>query len=138
MSETLPNSNGASAPEVSSSADGSPLPMKWAEYVWPDWVPAEVREQIESFWSEQHGRSPREWEKSCREYYNGHPTLGTRVTCESDAKWWRDSRSSDVPIEGRWVPCWNNIGRLITDNGVVHVRSTNSFVENTEASNAGQ
>lgn len=115
---------------ASAVASGSRLPLRWSEYNWPVWVPYEVRKQIESFWSSEYGRSPREWEQSCREAYNYHPPLGTRVKCESDAEYWRDKRASVEHVAGRWVPCWNNMGRVVTDDGQVHVRSVGAILAN--------
>jgi len=115
-------------------ASGSAIPLTWKEYAWPEWVPIKTREQIESFWSESYGRSPKEWEHSCRAEYNNQPTLGTRVRCQSDADFWHDHRKSTekTEIEGRWVPCWNNIGRVIADDGKTYTRSPMAILQNAQ------
>lgn len=101
------------------------VPLKWADFVWPDWVPVEVRQEIESFWAEEHGRSPREWEHACRGAYNWHPPLGTEVTCESDARY--NHTGDSLPVLGRWVPCWNNMGRVVDKQGKARIRTVGSI-----------
>ena len=132
--KTQPRARKAPKPRTASrrcaESPGSPLPLRWSEYTWPDWVPVDVRKQVESFWTEEWGRSPREWEKSCREAYNYHPPMGTRVSSESDAEYWKARRASTERIVGRWVPCWNNMGRVVSDSGEVHVRSVGALLVN--------
>lgn len=110
--------------------------LRWSKYTFPRWVPEDVREQLRSFWSEEWGRSPAEWYRSTVEDpYNKHPRLGTRVTCEG---MWRSDRHKK--FKGRWVPMWNNIGRLVRANGEVLVMSTGCILShpNTEAREPGQ
>lgn len=97
-------------------------PQHWGNFEWPEWVPVRVRQQIEDFWSERCGRSPHEWHQSTvGDIYHGHPQLGTRVRCESIG--------GGQVFEGRWVPAWNNIGRVVLDDGTYEVSSTVALVE---------
>lgn len=88
----------------------------WAEYVWPDWVPAALRQQIQEFWAESFHRSPDEWERNaqgegsgCRE--RPWPALGDTVEgiC----------RHGEVVVTGRYVHAWNNMGRIVESDGSV-------------------
>ena|SRR5690606_1726239 len=81
----------------------------WSEYVWPEWIPEDVRKQIEEFWCESWGRSPRMWLDDARR--QGAPVLGSRVTLQE--------LGGKTQVEGRYVHCWNNIGRLVLDDGSV-------------------
>jgi hypothetical protein len=98
-------------------------PASWSEVVWPDWVPLNVREQIESFWSASYNRCPADYEKSASSSYNGGlgraeniPFFGDLVTLPG----W----SPGEVVTGRWVHAWNNIGRLVTADGTVRCVST--------------
>ena len=84
----------------------------WAEYDWADWVPQKVRDGIERFWGADQRRSPKDWEASRQQ--NDAPELGRAISC-------RDLRNNWV--EGRYVHAWNNMGRVITADGTVHVVS---------------
>lgn len=98
-------------------------PASWAEVAWPDWVPMEVRAQIESFWAASYHRWPSDYEKSACGPYNGGggrsenmPMFGELVTLPG----WRPGEV----VTGRWVHAWNNIGRVIDADGTVHCLST--------------
>lgn len=87
----------------------SEAPLKWSEWAWPDWVPTEVRKRIEEFWSADQGRSPRDWMRDMHQ--QGAPAFGTVVRL-------RDGFGSEAPwTTGRFVHAWNNIGRLVRDDG---------------------
>ncbi len=75
---------------------------------WPDWVPPKVRQQIADFWSERNHRTLADWERSATE--NNMPRFGQRVRMLSF-----DKRI----VEGRYIHAWNNIGRLVTDDGEI-------------------
>ena len=79
------------------------------EWDWPDWVPDDVREEIEQFWSSSMGRSPDDWRRSAVEH--GMPELGQRVRMQTIV-------GSGI-VEGRFVHAWNNIGRIVMDGGAV-------------------
>lgn len=83
--------------------------LTWDEFAWPDWVPAEVRNQIEQFWGASSGRSPAEWEENARSPYNNAVPLGTR------GAFWVMGGSGIVL--GRYVHAWNNVGRVVLDDG---------------------
>lgn len=99
----------------------APKGQTWAEYKWPDWVPAWVRSHIEAFWAEKWHRSP--WEWSTDNQNQGTPPLGARVTmvvssiCNPDGSTCEAGHSREM--EGRYVHRWNNIGNLILDDGRV-------------------
>lgn len=82
----------------------------WASYAWPEWVPLEVRKQIEEFWSDSSNRGPDEWLRSTNDPYAGQGVaLGTVGTF-----WIIGHRALVV---GRYVHAWNNIGRAVLADG---------------------
>ncbi|MFB7162281.1 DUF5131 family protein [Streptomyces sp. NPDC056242] len=83
-------------------------PATWAEWTWPDWVPAKVRTQVEEFWTEYWGRSPRHWISDMHQ--QGAPPFGARLTMGDGFGHKPDQ------VVGRYVHCWNNIGRLVLDD----------------------
>ena len=83
-------------------------PATWDEWLWPDWVPQETRDEIREFWS-WGGRKPIDYIESAEE--RDSPPLGARLRQ-------RQLFSKGTEISGRWVHCWNNIGRLVGDDGV--------------------
>lgn len=93
---------------------------RWSEYKWPKWVPQNVREQIEDFWSNSIGRDYHRWEESAAAYYNSHPPLGAKV--KVDMKSW--GRSGRRFLIGRWVPSWNNMAYIVLCDGTAEVVST--------------
>ena len=95
----------------------------WSEYTWPDWVPEEVREQIERFHLEEWGRGPGSWMECAKN--NKHPEMGTYHYV---ARW------GDKKIAyGRWVPAWNNIARLVRDDGTYICISTCDILDDPQA-----
>jgi hypothetical protein len=105
------------APESPStfSMDPDAAPTLWSEWSWDallPWVPVEVRRPIESFWAASYNRSPREWLRDAR--IQGTPPIGA----------WCTSDRSDGGHVGRWIHCWNNIGRLVDIFGRTHFAST--------------
>ncbi|MFZ3473138.1 DUF5131 family protein [Streptomyces sp. 4.24] len=86
-------------------------PTSWADWTWPDWVPASVREAVEGFWGADQYRTPRDWMQNMHEQQA--PVFGARVTMD-------DGFGPDPKqVTGRYVHAWNNIGRLIRDDGTV-------------------
>jgi hypothetical protein len=81
---------------------------KWAEYSWPEWIPDTVREGIVDFWCESWNRGPHTWLKDAKS--QGAPVLGSRVNLTDFC---------DKKVEGLYVHCWNNIGRVIRDDGSI-------------------
>lgn len=90
----------------------------WDAYDFPAWVPEPVRGEIRRFWSETCGRSPRSWHANTLDKYNRQPALGAVVEAESFTH-------SGLPLlTGRWVPAWNNIGRVVMRDGSYKCSST--------------
>lgn len=98
------------------------MPATWAEFTWPDWVLDEVRREVERFWG-CWGRTPRSWaEDAVRQ---GAPAFGEVVTLRA----FGGSLSTHVTADGsagdehrrtatgRYVHAWNNIGRLVHEDG---------------------
>ena len=84
----------------------------WENFPWPDWVPEGVRAQVESFWSEAAGRIPLDWLYSAANPYSKCPPLGTLGTFRAA------SAAGDEPyVEGRYVHAWNNMGRVVLEDG---------------------
>jgi protein gp37 len=93
-------------------------PATWDGYQWPEWVPAEERRQIEKFWSVQDGRGPRGWIENQRT--NRTPASGARVGVTLANGGWGTVVPALSPLavkRGRWLHSWNNVGRVITDDG---------------------
>jgi len=85
-------------------------PATWATFPWPDWVPAVTRAAITDFWS-CFGRSPRHYLHDCLEQRG--PPFGAHVAQERGGR----------RFEGRWIHCWNNMGRIVDADGVPHLAS---------------
>ncbi len=91
-------------------------PESWAEFVWPEWVPGEQRRQIEGFWSASDGRGPRAWLRD--HVVQQVPATGARITCAvSKDGWAKVNKMATSGASGRYLHSWNNIGRIITDDG---------------------
>ena len=101
----------------------------WADYQWPDWVPQRNRELIAKFWGAHNGRKPSDYDKSWMFGSDNHPPMGSIVRCKSDAHYYRDFDASREPIEGRWVPTWNNMCVVVLPDGEVKCRSTCGIIE---------
>lgn len=86
-----------------------PLDPAWAEFDWPTWIPETIRLAIEDFWSSQDGRGPAAWRANMAE--NGAPELGQIVTLVDYGT--KDRR----PVTGRFVFCWNNMCRVVCEDG---------------------
>lgn len=92
------------------AAEWSPdeIENDWAAFSWPDWVPEEYQKQIESFWRLEYGRGPRAWLKDM--VVQGAPATGSNsIVYAMD----RASRQ----VLGRYLHCWNNIGRVQLPDG---------------------
>jgi hypothetical protein len=108
------------------------MPPTWDKYKWPRWVPEDVRRQLREFWCESFGRSPAEWHKgTVCDPYNHQPAMGEKVTAKIICR-------SGRHFTGRWVPMWNNIGRVVA-RGRVETASTGGITKrhNTEVSDGG-
>ncbi len=85
------------------------VPLSWQHFKWPDWVPFEVRSEIEGFWAESVGRGPKEWIQNMLE--REAPPTGEVLTLPSLVEHER--------VTGRFIHAWNNIGRIITADGAI-------------------
>jgi len=82
-------------------------PSSWAD-VWPSWMPAKVREDIEIFWS--HHGGPAGYGRQFATNWAERVPFGARV---------HGVDLGGRAIRGRYVHAWNNIGRVIEDDGTV-------------------
>jgi hypothetical protein len=85
-------------------------------WVWPEWVPEELCKSIENFWCHALGRGPAQWRESARQ--SGAPELGEIATL-------RTLRSWSTFATGKYVHAWNNIGRIVHDDGSFSYVSVN-------------
>ncbi|MFG2412330.1 DUF5131 family protein [Streptomyces goshikiensis] len=99
-------------------------PTSWADWTWPEWIPASVREAVEGFWGADQYRTPRDWMRNMHEQQA--PAFGARVT--TDDGFGPDPKQ----VTGRYVHAWNNIGRLIRDDGTVAYTSFGHARKRTE------
>lgn len=107
-------------PRVAGPWQGTPPPT-WAQVEWPEWVPAPVRQQLAEFWSELWGRGPRGYQASIRTApYEDIPNFGARGRFHRVA-------SRDQWVEGRYIHAWNNIGRVVLDDGTYECVSVGSL-----------
>jgi protein gp37 len=96
-------------------------PRTWADWAWPDWVPAEVRKHVEGFWGADQGRTPRDWIRDMHQ--QGAPAFGSTVTLG-------DGFGPNAPkVTGRFVHAWNNIARLVRDDGTFAYTSFHHALE---------
>jgi hypothetical protein len=91
-------------------APSVPASNRWSDFVWPAWVPADVRLPVEGFWSEDNGRGPRAWADDA--VAQGSYPFGVVVTAHDGL-----APSRTALATGRWVHAWNNIGRLVLEDG---------------------
>lgn len=102
-----------------SPMDPVKAPRSWAGWAWPEWVPAEVRDAVEDFWSPAFGRGPHAWMRDMHE--QGAPAFGSTVTMD-------DGFSHRPPqVAGRYVHAWNNIGRIAMPDGSFKYTSFGRF-----------
>lgn len=79
----------------------------WQSHQWEDWIPVEIRKQIKEFWSVDIGRGPKQWKQD--EIEQEAPRTGSIVTLPE--------LISKKKVTGRYVHCWNNIGRIVHEDG---------------------
>jgi hypothetical protein len=108
--------------EASAYAPAEDAPSTWNEYQWPEWVPSHERQLIQDFWSERYGRGPRAWLRdNC---VQSTPRTGARVGFKlNQAESWMHvvpALSPEAVGHGRYIHRWNNIGVVVTDDGIVH------------------
>ncbi len=83
-------------------------PATWSDVAWPAWVPPELRAEIATFWSEAWHRGPKAYAAQFATNYARRVGFGERVSGRDLGK---------KPIAGRYVHAWNNIGRVVRDDG---------------------
>lgn len=104
-------------------ASPSPVPLDapstWADYAWPEWVPHQQREQIESFWAESYGRGPRAWiaDNIKQRTPATGATVGVRLRGNESMVDIVPARSPEADARGRYIHRWNNIGVVLLDDG---------------------
>lgn len=86
--------------------------QKWESFFWPPWIPLVLREQIRGFWGPSMRRGPADWIENA--VANHAPKLGTRVRMHA-------SGSDDALVAGRFVFAWNNMARVVFDDGSYRV-----------------
>lgn len=96
-------------------------PKRWPDFAWPEWVPAKVRQEIESFWSwETYNRTPRQWADNAVQNCGGI-ALGSLVGVDNVT--WKGSKTVRPYNDyrsyrtGRFVHVWNNMCRVVYDDG---------------------
>ncbi len=87
----------------------------FGDYKFDDWVCEDVRRQIREFWG-CFGRTYKDWLESSNSPYNkaNAPEYGKFVCV---------IKRNEI-IKGRYIHAWNNIGRLILDDGTARMVST--------------
>ena len=78
------------------------------DWIWPEWVPEKVQREVENFWRKDLGRSSTQWLESARK--NGAPEFGDITYLRTLGDW-------NKFATGRYVHAWNNIGRVVHDDG---------------------
>jgi hypothetical protein len=91
-------------------------PCSFGDYEFEYWVCEPVRKQIRDFWG-CFGRTHKDWlESETAPYnFNGYPKRGQRVMVLKQV----DVLGNKLYTAktGRFIYCWNNIGRIIMDDG---------------------
>ena len=83
----------------------------------PDWISSETREDILNFYAGTQDPI-HAWRENASSIYNRHPEIGATVRC----------KLRDGIFHGRWLPMWNNIGRLILADGTFRITSSGHIV----------
>lgn len=91
--------------------------QNWNNFIWPDWVLPEIKEEIVDFWKESWGRGPAEWHENA--VRSKAPKFGARVKVED---------FSGHATDGRFIFAWNNIGRLVGDDGKIKYVGVHPFL----------
>lgn len=104
-------------------------PEHWPDFAWPEWVPAKVRQKIESFWSwETYKRTPRQWLDNAVQNCGGI-ALGSLVGVDNVT--WKGSKTVRPYNDyrsyrtGRFVHAWSNMCLVVYDDGTFDYASYN-------------
>jgi len=82
-----------------------------------DWMPESIRRDLRRFWSD-FGRTLDEWERYVNDTVpGGMAAVGTRRGIEPLC------RTGEPIVVGRFVPTWNNMARVVLDDGSVVIGS---------------
>jgi hypothetical protein len=90
--------------------------QNWDNFHWPEWVPDDVKTQIMGFWGERCTRCLADYIEGMVD--NNAPLFGLRV---------RIGDFQERPVEGRFVYAWNNVARVVDDEGNVHYCGIDNF-----------
>ena len=111
---------------IAAKIDPKRQPKTWEDFTWPDWVPAQQRQHIEAFWGTDHGRSPASWAEDhhCQRCPETGSVVGVKEV--SPSGWGSVCFPWDPEAEftGRFLHCWNNVGRVIKGDGETHYVSS--------------
>jgi hypothetical protein len=84
-----------------------PIPVRWEDWQWPDWVPEPVQAVVRAHWVP---RGPAWWLANAKLHHA--PTLGEQVEV---ARFY----GLRTDAWGRYIHCRSNIGRVVHENGAV-------------------
>jgi hypothetical protein len=97
----------------------------WDDFVWPEWVPEKTRQEIIQFWGPYCKRTMLEWVDNAKN--NRCPLFSTDITVHH-VKAGIDVAFEDEHFEfinaTHYVFAWNNIARIVHDDGRIEVVST--------------
>jgi hypothetical protein len=99
--------------QAAEAALPKPIPAQWKQFTWPSWVPLEVRQPIEQFFSRPTEQGPQAWVEDAER--TGSYPLGVVVTLADPMGSWPGRPSASVT--GRWVHAWRGTGRIVCDDG---------------------
>ena len=97
-------------------------PERWADLAWPEWVPAKIRIEIESYWSRiAYKTTPHEWAANAVQNQGGIE-LGSLVGVDNvtyshnhkEVRPFNDYRTYRI---GRFIHAWNNMCYVVYDDG---------------------
>ena len=98
----------------------------FGDYQFEKWIPYEVRKQIKEFWG-CFGRTHKEWLKNAETNKCGLPSYGEHVIVLKEEIIL--GHTLYKKNEGRFIFAWNNMGRLIDDEGnIFYVSSCDKFL----------
>src|SRR6266487_2442039 len=78
-------------------------PVSRWNFEWPAWVPDAIRREVERFWA----GNDQDWTENAK--VNNAPEMGSIVSLRK--------LCCEELVEGRFVFAWNNIGRVVYEDG---------------------
>ena len=111
--------------QIAARIDPAKMPDSWDHFEWPEWVPNQQREHIANFWGKPCGRSPKHWAEDHHSQWAPETgsIVGVKEISKSGIGWVCKASDPEAEIVGKFVHAWNNMGRVITDDGTTHVVS---------------